>query len=196
MSRASVRGRIAPEHHIDDVATACGWTPVATDSIVMDWPSADRLTKHLAWRSDKTTLAVVEDSFILRTYLWSAGQDGSEKLHELARDGVLVDPQSLLEAAREGAAWWAELGDTLYDLVGGCIDSDGDEVFGIWRQRLDDQHPLIRLAASWVGPYLVGDRVAAVLEEVAEADEDARVREAAATSAAFLRQRVDDSEDS
>lgn len=190
MGGPPVRGRIAPGPDVDDVAKVRGWIRASADRLPIDWPSSDHLSVHAVWRAHQTPVALVEDSFILRAYLWSEGPEGSEELQQLAQEGVLLAPSTLLEAARASASWWAELGDTLYDLIAGCIDSDNDDVFEIWQQRLVHEHPLIRLAASWTGPYLVGERVAAALEAVAETDKEPQVREAAAVSAFVMRGRA------
>jgi hypothetical protein len=168
-------------------AGARGWVPT-TDSVSLDWPDAEQFVILGTWRHGEVPLALVEDEFIARRYLCSAGPGGAVALRELADQGLLVAPKALLEAA-QAADWWAERGDTLYDLVAGCIDPGWDEAHEIWQRRLADEHPLIRLAACWAGPYLSDGRIVPLLEHVAAADASPEVRAAAETSASASRAR-------
>jgi hypothetical protein len=168
-------------------AGASGWVPAA-DTVSLDWPGAADFTIVGNWRHGRARLTLVEDELIARQYLCSTGRGASQVLRELADWGLLLAPKALLEAAR-AADWWAELGDTLYDLVAGCIDPESSEVYAIWERRLHDEHPLVRSAACWAGPYLQGERIAAALESVAGADESPQVRTSAQESASVIRRR-------
>jgi hypothetical protein len=168
---------------------AGGWITTRDVSVPLNWPATEHRTLLATWRVDGVPLALLEDQFIVRTYLCSAGHEGSRLLHRLVEQGVLQPPRTLLDAARHSVPRWAELGDTLYDLVAGCIDPDRRDVFEVWGRRLADHHPLIRLAASWTGPYLATDEVAVALEALAAFEDEPQVRAAAARSASAIRQR-------
>ncbi|MFW6870307.1 HEAT repeat domain-containing protein [Nocardioides sp. CPCC 206347] len=53
---------------------------------------------------------------------------------------------------------------------------------------MHDEHPLVRLAAAWTGPYLASEDIADALDAVAASDPEPDVRSAAAESAAALAQ--------
>lgn len=191
MTGPAARGLPVAEHDLDHNLVRLGWRPVAVGGIRVDWPPAEHVTAAAAWTSGGTVLVLMDDDFIQRRYLRSDDPDGSSGLHRLVSAGLVRRPSVLFAAAR-GRAGWAESGDTLYDVVAGCIDSDDPEVVEIWRRRLSDLHPLVRLAASWAGPYLSAGEVVEALARTAEHDEDPQVRAAAAASVQVIQGRVAD----
>ena len=106
-------------------------------------------------------------------------------MSDLVARGLVVDPAVLVTAARAASTWGA-LGDTLYDLIAGCVDPGSEDVIGVWLSRAHDEHPLIRLAAAWTAPYLAANHVRAEVEILASRETDADVRTAAQSSLAVL----------
>lgn len=183
------RGLLASGVDIADVAHRQGWIPMSEGELMLDWPSPDKLQVLSMWRADELQLAILQDRFIQRTYLWASSEHALPLLRRLDDRGILLGADLLLEAAQECPSRWAELGDTLYDLIAGCIDPGNPSVIAVWLQRLRSEHPLVRLAATWSGPYLTGADIVEALEATAAADEEPQVRTAAAASAAVMRRR-------
>jgi hypothetical protein len=156
--------------------------------VTPDWPPVEKLTTHSAWRVGEVPVAEVHDSFISRRYVLLSGDNASIVVGQLIQSGDLISPDVLVEAAQraEGAT---ELGNTLYDLVAGCVDATRSDVYEVWASRLADGYPLLRLVACWVAPYLSGDDLRKAVESTAAADVDEQIRAAARASAAVMAQR-------
>lgn len=188
MNTGIVRGLPVPGVEIAEAVDDRGWIRSDGDSVSLDWPDAEYLTVLGSWHCGGVLVTLVQDELILRSYLCSADAAGAGLFHELADDGILLLPSALLATA-QASTWWAEQGDTLYELVAGGFDLDPDDVYEVWSTRLQDEHPLVRSSACWAAPYLDGDRIADRLDVAAATDESPEVREAAAESAAVIRKR-------
>jgi hypothetical protein len=158
----------------------------------LDWPSAGHHRVRSVWRTGEGHVSLVEDQLINRDYLLAGDPYGQSALRNLLFHGEVVSPDDLVEAARLSPSYWANLGETLYDLVAGCMDSRRQDVFDIWIGRLCHEHPIIRLAAALAAPYLDGDAVLARLRVTSADDVDARVREAAVVAARVMSRRQED----
>jgi hypothetical protein len=185
---AAMRGLVSPGRDFVDIAADNEWPNFSAPAVLPDWPSGSNLTVLATWRVGIAQLSEVEDQFIARRYVVSAGAAGKDLLYGLIRRGELVSPEVLLQAAR-AAGGWAAQNDTLYDLVAGCADPAAAEVHEVWSQRLASDHPLTRLVACWVGPYLSGSDVRDAIESVARQDEEQRIRAAARSSASVIARR-------
>lgn len=149
------------------------------------WPPADELAVRAAWAVGSAHVALVEDERIMRTYLAADGTDAVALMSDLVAGGVAADPDALIATARAASGWGA-LGDTLYDVIAGCVDPGNEDVIGVWLSRVRHEHPLIRLAAAWTAPYLPVDQVRAEVENLASRETDQDIRDAAQSSLAAL----------
>lgn len=161
-----------------------GWTPTDPHHSVA-WPPKREVSVRAAWLAEGVPVAFIEDERIMRAYLVADGADGRLLMSDLVAKGVVVDPATLVATARHASGWGA-LGDSLYDLIAGCGDIRSDEAVDVWLRRATDDHPLIRLAAAWTGPYLPVDRVRDRIADIASGDDDPQVRSAAQESMAAL----------
>ncbi len=164
------------------------WTPSDAE-YTSSWPRPHEIAARTAWRAGDVPVTLVEDERIMRKYLVADGADGVALVADLVARGVVADPAVLIATART-ASGWGELGDTLYDVIAGCVDPQSDDVADVWLSRATDEHPLIRLAAAWTGPYLPVDRVRAQVEDLASGDPESDVRAAARESLEVLERIV------
>jgi hypothetical protein len=166
-----------------------GWTRSEDDDRVFLWPRADEIIVRAAWRAGDVPVALVHDDRIMRDYLVADGAAGVALMSSLVHERVVEDPAELISSARAASGWGA-LGDTLYDVIAGCVDPYGDDVAEVWLSRAADPHPLIRLAAAWTGPYLPVDPVRSQIENLASGDPEGDVRAAARESLDVLERIV------
>lgn len=188
MSGASVRGLLVPGLDLQRVADEFAWETSSGQRRIDGWPPAEHRVIQSSWTVNGVPMALVVDRWILRTYVWSRGPEGTRLLRSLSEVGVIHSPTSLIAAAEACSDWWADQIETLNDLVAGCIDPRHGAVHRIWRARLNCQHPAVRLVASWLGPYLTGAAVTRALASRAMDDESLEVREAAGSAMQALRE--------